>query len=152
MKNRKYIISISVLAIFMLVFILTGCGPQELEYEQVSYADEMTENMLLGQNELDYDKYSRDFTQDMLSAVTEANFEEQIGLLEEADFSPYVEDSKEFLSAVPDNGYISVYYKIEVLQERVIEGETKSVKAAYRLKMVFEEVGREMKIAGYWYE
>lgn len=153
MKNKTRILYLTVLLIFIVSLVLVGCGPEQLDYEAVSgYADQMTENLLIGQNEYDYDKYSRDFNSDMLSAVTMSNFEGQIELLEEANYLPYAEASKEFLTAVPENGYVSVYYKIEILEERVVEGENKTIKSARKLKVVFEEVGREMKIAGYWYE
>jgi PBP1b-binding outer membrane lipoprotein LpoB len=76
MKNLKIW-----LAIVIIFVLLTGCSPQETaltgdEQDAVlAYSEAKTDNLLAGMNANDYAAFSKDFDQQMLNAMTQAQFD-----------------------------------------------------------------------------
>ncbi len=101
----------------------------------------MTENLLIGRNEKNYEKYSKDFSDEMKKAITKEKFIESIDLIE-GKIGKYIEDSKKFYMATKEKNYIVVTYKAKFTDE------TSDV----TVRIVFEEINGEMKISGEWYD
>ncbi|MGQ9845689.1 MAG: DUF3887 domain-containing protein, partial [Caldisericia bacterium] len=105
------------------------------------YADPLTENLLIGRNERNYEKYSKDFSDEMKRVVTSEKFIESIDLIE-GKIGKYIEGSKKFYLVTNDKNYIIVTYKAKFTDE--ISDVT--------VRIVFEEVEGIMKISGEWYD
>jgi hypothetical protein len=138
MKNRTLTAFIGVLALVAVV-LCEGCVQQnQVDVEQVrTYADPITENILIAMNENNYTKYSEHFDATMKNALPEAVFHETNTLIT-SKIGAY--DSKEFWKAEGKNQYAIVYYKATFTQESddVI------------IKVVFQEIAGENKVSGLW--
>ena len=138
MKNRSVTAFMAVVAL-VAVGLSVGCVQQnQVDVEQVrTYADPITENILLAMNEGNYTKYSKHFDATMKHALPETVFNETNTLIT-SKIGAY--DSKTFWKAERENQYTTVYYKAKFTQEPddVI------------VKVVFQEIGGENKVAGLW--
>jgi len=77
MKRYIYLITA---AIVIIAFVLTGCG--QITEADVPYASDMVDNVLAGIKDRDYAEFSRDFTDDVKSALTEDKINSLADLLE----------------------------------------------------------------------
>jgi hypothetical protein len=137
--KRKTIVDLMCLVVIVTVLMVAGCLEQnQVGVEQVrTYADPITENILLAMNEDNYTKYSEHFDATMKNALPETLFHETTTLLT-SKIGTYV--SKEFWKVESENQYTSVYYKAKFTQEPddVI------------VKVVFQEIVGENKVSGLW--
>lgn len=137
-KTMAGLIAIAVIAIASIVFLAGYVGREEIDVEQVrKYADPITENILLGMNEVNYTKYSEHFDQTMKNAMSEAVFNETNAIIK-SKIGDYV--SKEFWKVESKDQFTIAYYKAKFAQEPedVI------------VKVVFQEIMGEMKVSGLW--
>ncbi|MBC7194899.1 MAG: DUF3887 domain-containing protein [Caldisericia bacterium] len=126
--------------IFTLIFFALSCN--KLDVNKIrEYTDPMTENLLIGRNERNYEKYSRDFSDEMKKAINEEKFLQSIDLIE-GKIGKYIENSKKFYLATKQNKYIVVTYKAKFTNED----------SDVTVRIVFEEINSEMKISGEWYD
>lgn len=131
---------IFVLIIFLLIFLFS-CATK-IDVKKIrKYADPLTEKLLIGRNEKNYEKYSEDFSDEMKRVVTIEKFLESIDLIE-GKIGKYIEGSKKFYLATRDKNYIIVTYKAKFTDE--ISDVT--------VRIVFEEGEGIMKISGEWYD
>lgn len=129
------------ITIFLLLLFIISCGTKIDVNKVREYADPMTENLLIGRNEKNYEKYSKDFSDEMKKAITKEKFIESVDLIE-GKIGKYIEDSKKFYMAKKEKNYIIVTYKAKFTNE------TSDV----TVRIVFEEINGEMKISGEWYD
>lgn len=124
---------------FLILFI--SCGTKIDVNKIREYADPMTENLLIGRNERNYEKYSKDFSEEMKKAVSSDKFLESCDLIE-GKIGKYIENSKKFSLATKQNKYIIVTYKAKFANET----------GDVTVRIVFEEIQGVMKISGEWYD
>jgi len=133
-------IKILIFLIFLVSILSFSCSKIDVNKVR-EYADPMTENLLIGRNERDYEKYSKDFSDEMKNAVTYEKFIESVNLIE-GKIGKYIEGSKKFYLATKQDKYIIVTYKAKFTDE------TSDV----LVRIVFEEKDGVMKISGEWYD
>jgi len=142
MKIRRSIMKIKIIIFLISLFIILSLSCSKINVNEVrEYADPMTENLLIGRNEKNYEKYSKDFSDEMKEAVSEEKFLESINLIE-GKIGKYIENSKKFDSATKNNKYIIVIYKAKFTNES----------SNVTVRVVFEDVNGEMKISGEFYD
>lgn len=129
-----------ILIIFLLTFLLSCTARIDVKKVR-EYADPLTENLLIGRNERNYEKYSNDFSDQMKKAISIEKFLESIDLIE-GKIGKYIEGSKKFYLATKDKNYIIVTYKAKFTDEV----------SDVTVRVVFEEIGGIMKISGEWYD
>lgn len=133
---------IKIIIFLISLFIILNLSCSKIDVNEVrEYADPMTENLLIGRNEKNYEKYSKDFSDKMKEAVSEDKFLESIDLIE-GKIGKYIENSKKFDSVTKNNNYIIVTYKAKFTNE------SNNV----TVRTVFEDVNGEMKISGEFYD
>jgi outer membrane murein-binding lipoprotein Lpp len=107
---KKIILALIVLA----VGVLAGCGSQgtTLKNEDaeavLAYSEAKTDNLLAGMNASDYAAFSKDFDQDMLNGITEAEF---VKLKADRDAKLGLYISREVVSVVQTGDFYAVNYK-----------------------------------------
>ncbi len=133
---------IKIIIFLISLFIILNLSCSKIDVNEVrEYADAMTENLLIGRNEKNYEKYSKDFSDKMKEAVSEDKFLESIDLIE-GKIGKYIENSKKFNTATKDKNYIIVTYKAKFTDES----------SDVTVRIVFEDVNGEMKISGEFYD
>ncbi|MBN1455116.1 MAG: DUF3887 domain-containing protein [Methanomicrobia archaeon] len=139
-RKKVRLLAIAGSALFAVIF-MGGCLNQTpVDIDQVrSYADPITENILIATTENNYTKYSEHFDATMKNALPESLFLETNAMIK-SKIGTY--DSKEFWKAERKNQYIIVYYKARFTQEP----------AAVIVKVVFQELEGDMKISGLWFD
>jgi hypothetical protein len=136
----KKIIKILIPAMILILTISFGCTKDIADVDEVrKYSDTMTENLLVGLSDGDYEKFSKDFDDEMKGAIPKESSGEFSSQIKEG-LGEYVTGSKEYLSAAREDEFTIVYYKAEYANKDT------------KVKVVFREVNGEMKIAGLWYE
>lgn len=129
---------LAALALLIFAAALAGCGMDPVDEEKVrQYADPMTENVLTAVNEGSYEKFSRDFDQEMKSSLPEQVFSEF-----SADTRNKIGDylAKEFLKAGRQEQYTVVYYRAQFTRE----------KEDVIIKAVFSEAGGRELLSGFF--
>jgi hypothetical protein len=121
------------------ITVISACASQgQVDVSQVrSYADPITENILMAINTGDYVKYSEHFDDTMKSALPEAVFQQTNAIIK-AKIGEYV--SKEFWKIETQNQYTIVYYKARFTQE---SGDV-------TVQVVFHEVSGQNLVSGLW--
>lgn len=112
------------MVVFLLavVIFLSACGakatPQTLSGEAreavLAYSEEMTDNLLEGLNAGDYAAFSRDFTEQMKTSLSEAKFPD-LSLQTIGKLGAYV--SREIQSVEQTGDFIAVVYTAEFEQD-----------------------------------
>lgn len=133
-------IKIIIFLISLLIILNLSCSKIDVNKVR-EYADPMTENLLIGRNEKNYEKYSKDFSDEMKKAVSQEKFLESIDLIE-GKIGKYIENSKKFDLATKNNNYIIVTYKAKFTDES----------SDVTVRIVFEDINGEMKISGEFYD
>ena len=124
---------------FLIILILYSLN---IDVNKVrKYLNPITENLLIGRNEKNYEKYSKDFSDEMKKAVSQEKFLESIDLIE-GKIGKYIENSKKFDLATKNNNYIIVTYKAKFTDES----------SDVTVRIVFEDINGEMKISGEFYD
>ena len=139
MNNKIITLYIASVALFTVALLCAGCLSQNhVDAKQVrTYADPITENILVAINEGNYTQYSEHFDATMKNALPEPVFRENNALIT-SKIGTYV--SKEYWKVESKNQYTIVYYKATFTQEPndVI------------VKVVFQEIAGETKVSGLW--
>lgn len=97
----------------LLLGLLAGCAPQETtlsgdEQDAVlAFSEAKTDNLLAGMNANDYAAFSADFDQEMLNAMTQAQFD-ALKLDRDAKLGLYV--SRKVTSVVQQGDFYAVIY------------------------------------------
>jgi hypothetical protein len=111
MKIGKRIPALLLLA--LLFSLLAGCGAKETALtgdekdEVLAFSEAKTDNLLAGMNANDYAAFSADFDQDMLNAMTQAQFD-ALKLDRDTKLGLYV--SREVTSVVKQGDFYAVIY------------------------------------------
>lgn len=136
MKRGKF--RLAALALLLIAAALAGCGTGPVDEEKVRrYADPMTENVLTAVNEGSYEKFSRDFDQQMKNSLPEQTFME-FSDDTRSKIGAYL--AKEFLRAGRQDQYTVVYYRAQ------FTGEKEDV----IIKVVFSEAGGRELLSGFF--
>lgn len=100
-----------IIALFALLFVISGCAAKSLKEQDVQgFAPEITENLLIGFNEENYEKFSKDFNDAMLKGIPKDQFSNLLTQIK-GKIGNYITGSKKFSTAVlKDNNYTVVYY------------------------------------------
>lgn len=116
-----------ILAAFLLMtmaamLMLGGCFANRVELtpEQEDQANQVVENCLLGLSEENYQKFSEDFSEQMLSALDLQNFEESLLPLIKGKVGTYKAGTKKLIGANFKEGLISLYYEAEFSRDKVM--------------------------------
>ena len=126
----------------LLVFLLAGCAPQETvlsgdEQDAVlAFSEAKTDNLLAGLNAGDYAMFSADFDQDMLNAMTQAQFD-ALKLDRDAKVGLYV--SREVTSVVQQGDFYAVVYSAAFEKD-----------AAVVVRVVFR-IADPHQVSGLWF-
>ncbi|WP_074349267.1 DUF3887 domain-containing protein [Proteiniborus sp. DW1] len=124
--------------IISLAFFLIGCAGQKVEKisidEVKDYADAAAERIFIGISKEDYNLFSEDFDEQMISALTEQKFKEIVKQLGKYE-------SKEIIGADRVQGYTRVHYKTKFSK----------ISREVLFTVVFSEAD-EMKVSGLFYK
>ena len=119
---------IKIIIFLLSLFIILNLSCSKIDVNKVrEYADPMTENLLIGRNEKNYERYSKDFSDEMKKVVSEEKFLESIDLIE-GKIGKYIENSKKFDLATKNNNYIIEYIKINQWGEDNFHNEARSAR------------------------
>ena len=134
---------ISSLFLAALTFILlTGCGSQgttlaaEDQDAVLAFSEAKSDNLLAGMNAGDYAMFSKDFDQDMLNAMTQAQFE---ALKKDRDAKLGLYVSREVNSVVQDGDFYAVIYDAKFEKDDAV-----SVRVVFRAAEPHE-------VSGLWF-
>ncbi len=128
--------------IFLLIIVLNNISCLSLNIKKLREDfDPMVENLLTGRNERNYEKYSKDFSEEMKKAVDETKFLESIESIEKK-IGKYIENSKKFFIASKEKNFIIVTYKAKFTEENNL----------VTVRIVFEKKEDVWKISGEWYD
>jgi len=139
MRNEK---RISVLFLAALLFsLLAGCGsptpaPTLTADDQAAvleFAEAKTDNLLAGMNAKDYAMFSRDFDQDMLKAMPQAQFDT---LKKDRDAKLGLYLSRNVNSVVKQGDFYSVLYDAEFEKDDAV-----TVRVVFRVAEPHEIIG-----------
>lgn len=136
MKKRLFI-----LTALIFLFLFSGCATKILkESDAATFANTLTENILLGFNKENYAKFSADFTENMLKSISESSF---VNLLQQikGKIGNYKEGSKKFNTAAKNNNYITVIYYAEFTEEESV-----------KITISFENINGKYKVAGLYFD
>ena len=136
-----------VLVVFVVLLVagmfLTGCSSwKPLKQSDVSFADEMVENVLLAHNEGNYEKWAKDMGEEMLKDMPKEKFVELYEKAVGSKIGKYIPGSKTFLAAAVDkNGIIIVQYMAKFEKDDPV-----------KLTFTFKEENGQKKIVGEFYD
>ena len=140
MKTQK---KIHVLAlIVLLASLLAGCGSKTTtltgadQDAVLAFSEAKTDNLLAGMNASDYAMFSADFDKDMLSAMTQSQFD-ALKLDKDAKLGLYV--SRQVNSVVLDGDFYAVIYDAKFEKD-----------AAVVVRVVFR-VAEPHQVSGLWF-
>jgi hypothetical protein len=120
--------------------IFSACSAKQPTSTDVrSFADPMTENILMAINKDNYSDFSRDFNDKMKIALSEGKYEEKVTPIKQK-IGVYITDTKEYLGYEVKSEKVIVRYKAKFTQEPedVI------------VKVIFTEQGDKEYISGFW--
>lgn len=135
MKLWKYVVLTTML---LLSVTISGCFAQQPPVDATkTYADPMTENMLLAMNEDNYARFSQDFDGQMKNTLNETQYNNTIPAIK-AKIGNYL--SKEFVAAENKDGYTMVMYKAKFSEE---SGDV-------TVRSIFSEKNGKRYVSGLW--
>lgn len=111
MKIKK---AFSLIFVIMLIAFVVACGQKLNSSEIRKYADPSIENILTAMNTGDYTKYSKDFSDQMKTALPENTFISQNGIIKNkiGDYA-----SKEFTKVDSQENYVRAIYTTKFTNE-----------------------------------
>ena len=121
--------------------VFNGCA-KKVDASQVrSFADPMTENLLIAMNNKDYRMFSRDLGSKMKRAIPESRF---YALVEQVNgkVGMYIPDSKQFYRAYKIGEFTNVIYKAKFSKEN----------SPVTVRVVFDVENGKEKISGLWFD
>ena len=100
-----------IIVLVALLFVISGCAAKSLKEKDVQdFASEITENLLIGFNEENYEKFSKDFNDAMLKGLSKDQFSNLLTKIK-GKIGNYIAGSKKFSTVVlKNNNYTVVYY------------------------------------------
>ena len=131
---------IAIICTLCMAFFSIAIAKQTDAVEVLNFADPMTESLLQAMNKDDYDKFSKDFSNEMRQALTEENYNKQIGTIK-GKIGVYISGSKEFIGKQFNNQDILVNYKATFSEEA----------DSVLVTVVFRHNAHENIISGLWF-
>ncbi|SMD15793.1 DUF3887 domain-containing protein [Sporomusa malonica] len=99
----------AILPLLLVAALLLGCGGQQQSLDNIINAvDQLTENMLVAMNENDYNRFSRDFDDQMRVDLDEAKYKSTVPAIT-AKIGKYL--SKDFVGLEKKDQYTIVVYR-----------------------------------------
>ena len=139
----KHTHKIHLLLLVGLVFsLLAACGPQETVLGEedsdavLAFSEEKTDNLLAGMKVGDYAAFSRDFDQQMLDAMTEAQFE-ALKTDRDATLGAYI--SRQVNRVVQTGDFYAVFYDAKFEKDDAVA-----------MRVVFR-VAEPNQVSGLWF-
>ncbi len=139
----KHTHKIHLLLLVGLVFsLLAACGPQETVLGEedadavLAFSEEKTDNLLTAMKAGDYAAFSRDFDQQMLDAMTEAQFE-ALKTERDATLGAYV--SRQVNRVVQTGDFYAVFYDAKFEKDESVA-----------MRVVFR-VAEPNQVSGLWF-
>ena len=136
---KKRIAAIFVLT-FFVAFLLSGCAASLNHSDVASFADPMTENLLIAMNANNYSAFSKDLDSAMKNAVPKDKFPALISQIE-GKIGKYVPNSKQFVKAYKTGKFTNVVYKAKFTNE-----------SSVTVRVVFDKEGGVFKVSGLWFD
>jgi hypothetical protein len=103
----------------LLIFILAGCS-QKVSESDAKFANNIVENMLIAENNNDYNKFTEKFSNTVKKAFTKDEMNKQYKIVN-SKIGNYIPNSKKFKQAteVSQNGnkYIVIIYDVKYKNE-----------------------------------
>ena len=103
----------------LLIFILAGCS-QKVSESDAKFANNIVENMLIAENNNDYNKFTEKFSNTVKKAFTKDEMNKQYKIVN-SKIGQYIPNSKKFKQAaeVSQNGnkYIVIIYDVKYKNE-----------------------------------
>jgi len=134
MKWVKMLPIFIIISIIILPVILSGCSNVR------GFSDPVAENILVAINEKSYEKFSKDFDDNLKKQMTKEYFADS--LFDVDLIGTYKENSKKFVKSenvkgeYSDSNYTAVYYNVDF---SVLKNQT--------LAIVFIKVDKDMKVS-----
>ena len=141
MKNNKKKIYI-LFVVALTLSLLTGCGPKETiltgdeQAAVLAFSEAKTDNLLAGMNANDYAAFSQDFDQEMLNAMSQAQFDT---LKKDRDAKLGLCVSRQVNKVVQTGDFYVVIYNAKFEKE-----------AAVTVRVVFR-IAEPHKVSGLWF-
>ncbi len=121
--------------------VFNGCA-KKVDASQVrSFADPMTENLLIAMNNKDYRMFSRDFDSKMKQAIPESRFYTLVKQVN-GKIGMYIPNSKQFYRAYKTGKFTTVVYKAKFSRES----------SPVTVRVVFDVESGKEKISGLWFD
>jgi outer membrane murein-binding lipoprotein Lpp len=135
MNIKRMALAAAIMAVLiMAVPVLAGCG------STAKYSDPIAENMLVSMNNGDFAGFSRDFDSNLKAEVTE-NFFTDLCASISGQLGKYIEDSKKMTGFNIENGITTATYQVDFENQE-----------DFQMRFVYQKVGGEMKLAGFWFD
>ena len=133
----------TLLAMLLIVslIVVSGCAVKVDVNKVRSFADSMTENLLIAMNSKDYGMFSKNLGSKMKQAIPESKFFELVNQIN-GKIGKYVPQSKQFYRAYKSDKFINVVYKTK------FDKESSSVV----VRVVFKLENGKEKISGLWFD
>jgi len=133
-KNKFFAVFMIIAVLLTITVFAPGCKKVE------SYADPIMENILIALNESDFEKFSRDFDENLKGEVSIASFP---SLLAEVNGKAgyYIEDSKKMVRVKTVDNRTAVFYSadFEGIQD-------------VSVTVVFQQINNKPTVVGFWFE
>jgi hypothetical protein len=132
--KRIVLITVLITILVLAVPVLSGCG------SVAKYSDPIAENLLVSMNNGDFTGFSKDFDSSLKAEVSEAVFNDFKTSVTDS-LGKYIEGSKKMTGVNIENGITTATYQVDFeLQED------------YQMRFVYQKIGGEMKLAGFWFD
>jgi len=139
-KILLFFSSLIILLFFCFSFVSCNKTLTAEEIKIKTIVDPITENYFVSINNEDYDKFSKDFDDEMKKAVTKDNFIQMILPIKNG-WGDYIPNSIKLVTIANEQGFTAVYYDANFLKKNNI-----------KIKMVFSKINDEYKISGQWFQ
>ena len=133
-KNKFFAVFIIIAVLLTITVFAPGCKKVE------GYADPIIENILIAMNETDFEKFSKDFDENLKGEISIASFP---NLLAEVNGKAgyYIKDSKKMVGVKTIDNRTAVFYSadFEGIQE-------------VSITVVFQQINNKPRVVGFWFE
>ena len=133
-KNRIFIFIAAIIMAALLFYAVPGC--QKVE----GYADAITENILVAMNESDFEKFSKDFDDNLKMEVSASTFSTFLAQVN-GRVGPYVKGSKEVISVQNIENRTVINYSLDF--EKMNE---------VNLEINLQKIENRVKVVGLWFK
>ena len=133
-KNRIFIFIAAIIMAALLFYAVPGC--QKVE----GYADAITENILVAMNESDFEKFSKDFDDNLKMEVSASTFPTFLAQVN-GRVGPYIKGSKEVISVQNIENRTVINYSLDF--EKMNE---------VNLEINLQKIENRVKVVGLWFK